>query len=148
MKKPIISSLSLTFLLTGATINGNGSEPINIATLGPVTTLLNVITGTKDVSKMLEANSEYQTALSALKNSNISEELKNKILANIQEDISELKIAAGFTITLQLLDKILKNLQLDPLREYLKEFKYSAQTNIMHKFLMGIIPGRFASKDN
>ncbi len=51
-------------------------KKINIATFDPVSTLINVITGNKDASKILEANPEYQTALSALENSNINQEEK------------------------------------------------------------------------
>ncbi len=64
--------------------------------------------------------------------------------ANIQEDIEIIKVAASLTGSFETLDKILKIMGMQQAHIILKELKYSARTNIIHKLIMGANPGKFS----
>lgn len=63
---------------------------------------------------------------------------------NIEEDWKDIKVAAALSSIIRIFDKVLKSAQMEDLRAWLREVKYSVYTNTIHKLIMGLYPGPFA----
>lgn len=130
MKKSIILSLSLTLFLANITISGNTT-----ATLSPLKQI--ALDAIQDLDPIIRDQAQEKIDVGFA-----------QAAKNINEDIGEIKVAAAFVSILETLDKVLKGMNMNQFRWLLKEIKYSARANSIHKLIMGIIPGQFASKDN
>jgi|GEM_PF-5040462 hypothetical protein len=62
---------------------------------------------------------------------------------NIQQDSKEIRVAAGLTSILETTDKMTSSMNMVNYHDILKEFKYSARANTIHKLLIGAYPGKF-----
>ncbi len=65
-------------------------------------------------------------------------------IKNIEEDRKDIGVAAVLSSLIRILDKVLKGAQMEDLRAWLREVKYSVHTNTIHKLIMGLYPGPFA----
>lgn len=80
----------------------------------------------------------------------VAQDITNKIndlnqyaQENIQQDIKEIRVAAGLTSLLETTDKMTKAMNMVDYQDLLKGFKYSARANTIHKLLVGAYPGKF-----
>lgn len=65
---------------------------------------------------------------------------------NIQQDIKEIRVAAGLNSLIETVDKMTQSGTLANLANYatlIKDLKYSARANTIHKLLIGAYPGKF-----
>jgi hypothetical protein len=62
---------------------------------------------------------------------------------NIQQDIKEIRVAAGLTSLLETTDNMTKAMNITNYHDLFKEFKYSARANTIHKLIIGVYPGKF-----
>jgi len=70
-------------------------------------------------------------------------ELSQYTQDNIQQDLKEIRVAAGLTSILETADRMLQSMNMANPHELLTNFKYSARANAIHKLLIGAYPGRF-----
>ena len=80
----------------------------------------------------------------------VAQDITNKIndlnkytQANIQQDIQEIRVAAGLTSLLETAAKMSKAMDMLDYSKLINIFKYSARANAIHKLLIGAYPGRF-----
>lgn len=149
----IARSLSLVFLSIVAT---NHLIAINIAEtlpfLGALKEIAKTVSGNNEMLTMFTSK-EAQDALQKIKNTNIDEEINSEIEANIRagmkninEDMRDIKIAAALTSILETIDRVFKGMKMGQIHQLMKEIKYSARTNSIHKLIMGLQPGKFAGQ--
>jgi hypothetical protein len=62
---------------------------------------------------------------------------------NIQQDIKEIRVAAGLSSLLESADKMTKAMNIVTYSNLIEGFKYSARANTIHKLLIGAYPGKF-----
>jgi hypothetical protein len=75
-------------------------------------------------------------------------ELNQYAQSNIQQDIKEIRVAAGITSILETADKIIQNMHnMHGMHTILSNFKYAARANTIHKLLIGAYPGRFKDQE-
>ena len=70
-------------------------------------------------------------------------ELNQYAQNNIQQDIQEIRIAAACTSVLESVDKMLQNANQVDAHNMLSSLKFAARTNVVHKLLIGMYPGKF-----
>jgi hypothetical protein len=80
----------------------------------------------------------------------VAQDLKDKagdlgsyVQNNIQQDLKEIRVAAGLTSLLETADKMAQSANITNLHELLSSVKYSARANAIHKLLIGAYPGTF-----
>ena len=78
----------------------------------------------------------------------IVSELNQYAQSNIQQDIKEIRVAAGMTSILETTDKIIQNMNnMADIHNILSNVKYAARANTIHKLLIGAYPGRFKDQE-
>src|SRR3990172_992800 len=75
-----------------------------------------------------------------------ADELNHYVQDNIQQDIKEIRVAAGLTSILETIDKILQNSNQTDAHTLLSGFKYATRTNVIHKLIIGMYPGQFKNQ--
>jgi hypothetical protein len=71
-------------------------------------------------------------------------ELNQYAQNNIQQDIKEIRVAAGMNSILETADKVTQNMSnMTSMNTILNSFKYAARVNTIHKLLIGAYPGKF-----
>lgn len=83
----------------------------------------------------------------------IAQDLKDKtqdlgdyVQNNIQQDLKEIRVAAGLTSLLETADKMAQNANIINIHNALSDIKYSARANAIHKLLIGAYPGSFKNE--
>ena len=138
-----ITFLSLTLLLS-VTASRLAAESIDIESA-----LLKIFKEIeKDVPGVYKilTNKKIKEGFAAL-DKDIQAKLYSDVQAgikNIEEDRKDIGVAAVLSSLIRILDKVLKGAQMEDLRAWLREVKYSVHTNTIHKLIMGLYPGPFA----
>lgn len=70
-----------------------------------------------------------------------ADELGYYVQNNMQQDLKEIRVAAGLTSLLETADKMAQSANIANIHDALGTVKYSARANAVHKLLMGAYPG-------
>lgn len=90
-----------------------------------------------------QSNIDPETAQDLLNKTN---ELNQYLQNNIQQDVKEIRIAAGLNSITETIDKIAQKSNQLQAHAALSTVKYAARANVMHKLLVGMYPGQFKNQ--
>ena len=152
-----ITFLSFTLLLSVTTSRLAAEKAASTSALDAAKEIIEKVIGHDNLFSLLQPNEKIliKALTSILEDPNIDEDIKVEIKEmfytrveqakqNIEEDWKDIKVAAALSSIIRILDKVLKGAQMEDLRAWLREVKYSVHTNTIHKLIMGLYPGPFA----